>query len=417
MASDSSGNFVVVWRSQTQDGSATASSASATPAPARPSVPSSASTRYTTSSQGVPAVASDSSGNFVVVWESYDQDGSSCGVFGQRYASTGAPLGPEFRVNTYTTGYQGDPAVASDSSGNFVVVWRATTRTARSCGVFGQRYASTGAPLGPEFRVNTYTTDVQSLPAVASDSSGNFVVVWRAATRTARATASSASATPAPARPSVPSSASTRTRRIARSIRPWPRTPPATSSSSGRATTRTARASASSASATPAPARPSVPSSASTRTRRISRTFRPWPRTPPATSSSSGRAARRTATSYGVFGQRYASTGAPLGPEFRVNTYTTMTRSFRPWPRTPPATSSSSGELGVTGRGVVGRGRRPDHRDYTGQTQTASGLYAWWPLRGPCGLKRLDGFGGIADLPVDGRLRTLHAEVPSIHGQ
>ena len=30
-------------------------------------------------------MATDSSGNFVVVWHSYDQDGSGIGVFGQRY--------------------------------------------------------------------------------------------------------------------------------------------------------------------------------------------------------------------------------------------------------------------------------------------------------------------------------------------
>ena len=71
--------------------------------------------------------------------------------------------------------------------------------------------AAQGDPLGPEFRINTYTTDSQLVPALASDSCGNFVVVWQSFTRTAQATASSVSATPAPARPSVPSSASTRT--------------------------------------------------------------------------------------------------------------------------------------------------------------------------------------------------------------
>jgi hypothetical protein len=36
--------------------------------------------------QNLPAVATDTSGNFVVVWESNSQDGSSDGVFGQRYS-------------------------------------------------------------------------------------------------------------------------------------------------------------------------------------------------------------------------------------------------------------------------------------------------------------------------------------------
>ena len=31
------------------------------------------------------------------------------------------PIGPEFRVNTYTTGNQEYPSVAMDSIGNFVV--------------------------------------------------------------------------------------------------------------------------------------------------------------------------------------------------------------------------------------------------------------------------------------------------------
>ena len=39
-----------------------------------------------------PSVAVDAGGNFAVVWESFGQDGNSFGVFGQRYASSGAPL-------------------------------------------------------------------------------------------------------------------------------------------------------------------------------------------------------------------------------------------------------------------------------------------------------------------------------------
>ena len=44
---------------------------------------------FFTSYQGKPAVASAADGRFVVIWESYGQDGSDYGVFGQRFASTG----------------------------------------------------------------------------------------------------------------------------------------------------------------------------------------------------------------------------------------------------------------------------------------------------------------------------------------
>jgi hypothetical protein len=132
---------------------------------------------YTTANQSFASAASDSAGNFVVVWQSYAQDGSGMGIFGQRYESSGGPLGPEFRVNTYTTDDQTRPSVASDASGNFVVVWNSRVQVAGSYGIFGQRYASSGAPLGPEFLVNT-NPPTYEFPAVAADASGNFVVVW-----------------------------------------------------------------------------------------------------------------------------------------------------------------------------------------------------------------------------------------------
>src|SRR5207248_2499487 len=60
----------------------------------------------TTGSQYAPAVATDAAGNYVVAWTSYGQDGSSYGVYAQRYSATGAPLGGEFRVNQVTSGAQ-----------------------------------------------------------------------------------------------------------------------------------------------------------------------------------------------------------------------------------------------------------------------------------------------------------------------
>lgn len=125
---------------------------------------------YTTSNQQSAAVAADASGNFVVVWQSDGQDGSGSGVFGQRYDSGGRALGSEFRVNSFTPENQADPSVAADASGGFVVVWGHD-----GIQIFGQRYDSAGDPLGSEFQVSSFGQD----PDVASDASGNFVVVWR----------------------------------------------------------------------------------------------------------------------------------------------------------------------------------------------------------------------------------------------
>src|SRR2546428_3704500 len=131
---------------------------------------------YVPNDQMRPSVAVDGSGNFVVVWQAFGEDSSNWGIFGQRFASSGAPLGSEFQVNTFVTGNQLSPAIAADPSGNFVEVWHSYGQDGSDLGIFGQRYAASGIPLGSEFRVNTYTTLGQSYPAVAAEPSGNFFV-------------------------------------------------------------------------------------------------------------------------------------------------------------------------------------------------------------------------------------------------
>jgi hypothetical protein len=177
VASDPLGNLVVAWESPHAGGSydvfGQRYAASGAPVGSEFRM-----NTYTSSQQVNVSVAADPSGSFVVVWQSAYQDGSDFGVFGQRYSSSGAPVGPEFRVNTYTTDRQSEPSVAADSGGSFVVVWQSHGQDGSYDGIFGQRYASTGAPLGPEFRVNTATTGAQYRPSVATEDSGNFVVVW-----------------------------------------------------------------------------------------------------------------------------------------------------------------------------------------------------------------------------------------------
>ena len=133
---------------------------------------------YTPDEQDEAIIAHDSNGNFVVVWESSDQDGDGEGIYGQRYNSAGVPQGPEFQVNTFASNTQDSPAVAMDSAGNFVVVWESSGQDGSSTGVYAQRYNSAGAPQGSEFQVNTYTTSGQGDPSVAIDAAGNFVIGW-----------------------------------------------------------------------------------------------------------------------------------------------------------------------------------------------------------------------------------------------
>jgi hypothetical protein len=176
VAADALGNFVVVWQSSSQDGSLTGIYGQRYSSSGTPLGPEFRVNTYTNSNQFAPVVAGDASGGFVAAWTSQFQDGSNFGVYGQRYAADGAPAGPEFRVNTYTTGSQFIPALAAAAAGEFVAAWMGPDGS--DYGIFAQRYSSAGAPIGPEFRVNSYTTGYQSGPTLGADAAGNFVVVW-----------------------------------------------------------------------------------------------------------------------------------------------------------------------------------------------------------------------------------------------
>jgi hypothetical protein len=133
---------------------------------------------WTTGNQSAPSITSLPNGGFVVVWESDGQDGSRDGVYGQRFDSNGNKVGSEFQVNTWTTYDQENPSITSLSNGGFVVVWEGFGQDGSNWGVYGQRFDSNGNKVGSEFQVNTWTTDYQGYPSIASLPNGGFVVVW-----------------------------------------------------------------------------------------------------------------------------------------------------------------------------------------------------------------------------------------------
>lgn len=178
IASSSNGDYVVTWVSAGQDGSGTGIYAQ------RFSVNGVAlgeefQVNTTTSNDQInPAISVDGNGDFVIVWASKYQDGSSWGMYGQRFDAQGNRLGGEFQVNTYTSSEQRIPTVASDVEGNFVVLWSSYYQDGHGWGVHGQRFDSQGLAQGGEFQVNTYIWYEQLYPMMAMTSSGEFVATW-----------------------------------------------------------------------------------------------------------------------------------------------------------------------------------------------------------------------------------------------
>ena len=129
------------------------------------------------STQYRPSVVMDTSGNFVVVWQ--DKREGNYDIYGQRYNSSGNALGGNFKINDdLGISYQGYPQVACDKEGNFVVVWQ--DQRNGEYDIYAQRYDYSGAKSGGNFRVNDDEGNFyQGQPDVAMDGSGSFIVVWK----------------------------------------------------------------------------------------------------------------------------------------------------------------------------------------------------------------------------------------------
>ena len=142
---------------------------------------------HTPSDQGYGAVAALADGGFLVTWSSRDQDSSDWGIFARRYDDTGAPDGGEFQVNTTWVGSQQYASVTGLSDGGFVITWNSWGQDGSGWGQYGQRYDADGNPVGTEYLINETTFGTQYSDnflggdSVAQLSSGDLVSTWRGA--------------------------------------------------------------------------------------------------------------------------------------------------------------------------------------------------------------------------------------------
>ncbi len=184
VAMDDIGNFVIAWQSKGQDGLPSKEGVYAQRYNASGVAQGGEFLVNTTTddNQLAPSVAMDDGGNFVIAWQSKSQDGQSgkSGVYAQRYNASGVAQGGEFLVNTTTADDQNLPTVAMADGGNFVIAWESTNQDSadNKKGVYAQLYDASGVAQGGEFLVNTTTADHQQAPSVAMDADGDFVIAW-----------------------------------------------------------------------------------------------------------------------------------------------------------------------------------------------------------------------------------------------
>jgi hypothetical protein len=139
----------------------------------------------TYNNQYIPTVAA-ANGKFVIAWMGLGADGSGYdqGVFAQIFNNQGTREGDEFLVNKYTDDNQEVPRAAMDKNGNFIIVWQSKNQDGDGYGIYGKMYSSTGEIAKDEFIINSITANNQQNPSVAMNEDGNFVISWVDYTKT-----------------------------------------------------------------------------------------------------------------------------------------------------------------------------------------------------------------------------------------
>ena len=188
------GSFVIVWQSDGQDGSLSGIYGQSFDG-AAPSGSEFPVNTATAAEQITPDVAMNETG-ILATWASKNADGSDFGISARLFDTSAAPLGNEFQVNSHTEGIQVYPSVAAARQASaFIVAWQSYSQedpTEPLSGIYAQRFEnkplSTAAfylayppRAGSEFQINTYTTGGQTLPALAIDIRGQFVIAWGSA--------------------------------------------------------------------------------------------------------------------------------------------------------------------------------------------------------------------------------------------
>jgi hypothetical protein len=178
IAMDPNGNFTIVWlEGKSQNFSIMArvydSNCASITEPFKVN-------KVNVTSLGQPAIAMDASGCFLITWDGDPNLASNDDIYARLYAPNGTPKGEQFIVNSTMEKAQQNPQVAINDEGQYLIVWDSDgDPNSNQKDIFGQRLSSSGERIGNEFRINTYTDSNQKCPAVAFLDNGRFVTVWQ----------------------------------------------------------------------------------------------------------------------------------------------------------------------------------------------------------------------------------------------
>jgi hypothetical protein len=133
-----------------------------------------------------PKVDMNASGDFVLTWQNFV--GGSWGIYAKKFYWTAGPTlnwSAEFKANNFDPNDQTRPAVAIGPTGNFVLVWQSWNQpTGSKWDIWARRYDNSVPVPNPldnpsEKLINAITQSDQTLPDVDMDDNDYYMIAWQ----------------------------------------------------------------------------------------------------------------------------------------------------------------------------------------------------------------------------------------------
>jgi Ca2+-binding RTX toxin-like protein len=116
-------------------------------------------------------------GGFVAVWSTRPDSTEGHHLVGRQFDSLGEPLGDVFEVGAIADGWTSAPYVAPMSDGGFCVAW--TAQLIEDVSVFVRRFAPDGTPLSDAVEVTSWASDGWRIASLTQTADGDLVVTWK----------------------------------------------------------------------------------------------------------------------------------------------------------------------------------------------------------------------------------------------
>lgn len=140
---------------------------------------------YTSGRQQDPALATNANGQFLVAWASLRRGFNGPGIYGQMLNPSGELVGGELQISQDLVIGKVKPTVAFAPDGTAWVVWTSLGEDGDQGGIYARRLGTAAPgknaeylPLGNEFVINESTAGDQRDPALVIDSAGRATVAW-----------------------------------------------------------------------------------------------------------------------------------------------------------------------------------------------------------------------------------------------